>query len=760
MIPMDASIELSKQRCALSSSASCIAWAISLMVVLSGPVAGHAECVLEWTPNSAIPGMSGQVLSMVEWDPDDAGPQPAQVIFGGSFTIASDAIATRVVSWDGSQMRALGVGLGNFSGHEVRDLAVYDNQVFGCGQFYSSGEVATWRIARWDGTAWLPVGIGVGHPAVNALELFDGKLVAGGDFFVAGGIPADSIAAWDGQSWSAFGAGVSGEVHDLAVFENELYAAGRLILLGSNGYEHIAKWSGSSWQTVAGGLNDKVVRLHVHNGQLIATGEFTSAGGMAANHVASYDGVQWNALADGLDILPRALATRNGLLLAAGRDESVPSAAQVYQWDGSDWQEVPTSMDANSSIRIMGTFGGEFYVGGQFLQIGGVPTSNLATMDGATWQRPFNGSRIDINAATRYQGRIVAGGGITMIDGAPFANIIEFDGNQWQQLGHGLDASVEALAVFQGDLIAGGEFTASGQTALSHVARWNGQQWSPVGAGLTNSVQELVVCGDQLFAFSAANSSSDAEIMRWDGASWATIPDLPNENSWFHSLGCFEDRLVISGNLFQGPGFSHEIAVLDGASWVQLGTDVFFGARGLTEHDGKLHAIFEVDEADMKVMRWDGATWDIVDGDHRIEYAERILSIGGRLLVPGYIRDHTNNTVDGMIVSGGDGWSFIEGAAAEIEAVFEDDGDWLVLGGLTTIGEHVAIGMSRLTAPCGRGDLDCDGSVSTGDVSTFVQTLINTYSATACELLHSDMNQDNQLDGSDVQLFISALLGR
>ncbi|HVP12975.1 MAG TPA: hypothetical protein VMV94_17505 [Phycisphaerae bacterium] len=66
-----------------------------------------------------------------------------------------------------------------------------------------------------------------------------------------------------------------------------------------------------------------------------------------------------------------------------------------------------------------------------------------------------------------------------------------------------------------------------------------------------------------------------------------------------------------------------------------------------------------------------------------------------------------------------------------------------------------------------RGDLNCDGVVDTGDISHFVQALVDPagYAAdhdgspySACQRIRADMNADNLEDGLDIRSFVDALL--
>ena len=85
-------------------------------------------------------------------------------------------------------------------------------------------------VASWNGSQWRRLGRGVGgdiqgtgvQGIVRAIALApDGTLYAGGSFSAFGnGDPASNIAAWDGTEWSDVGAGLDGPVTKLAVAAN------------------------------------------------------------------------------------------------------------------------------------------------------------------------------------------------------------------------------------------------------------------------------------------------------------------------------------------------------------------------------------------------------------------------------------------------------------------------------------------------------------------------------------------------------------
>lgn len=412
----------------------------------------------------------------------------------------------------------------------------------------------------------------------------------------------------------------------------------------------------------------------------------------------------------------------------------------------------------------METIGSDFYVGGRFLKIGGVSTGGIATFDGTDWHRPFDGTIAAIYTAIEFQQQIIAGGRIDLIDGMPASNIVRFDGTTWTPLGDGFDAYVNALAIFNGELIAAGDFTMSGASEVNHIARWDGQAWQPLGSGIDDSVYDLVACNGALYArgyFTTAGGVAARDVARWNGANWSAIPPVPDDNANIESIGCLSDMLVLSGDLFTGPNdYRVQVGMLDGSNWVPLGDETQYGAYHFTEFQGNWYAQVILNEADVVTTRWNGTQWEIAGGDHQLTSPSGIFALHDRLVVPGRFRWPGQSSENGFVVGNGVvDWDFMSvKSPSGLSALLAYEGDWLAFGLFSTAGNHVAMGYSRWTPACERGDLDCSGVVDLADAAAFANALVGDVSASACELMTCDMNRDNVLDGSDLALFVNALL--
>lgn len=123
-------------------SASRVAIAASALVLAASQLPGQCS---SWLPGANLPGTNGEVFASAAWDPDGAGPQPAGIVYGGSFTFAG--------------------------GVSVRSIAFFNPAT----------------------SAWSPLGIVAG--TVNAVHVRpNGELVIAGSFAIADGSTVNRVA--------------------------------------------------------------------------------------------------------------------------------------------------------------------------------------------------------------------------------------------------------------------------------------------------------------------------------------------------------------------------------------------------------------------------------------------------------------------------------------------------------------------------------------------------------------------------------------
>ena len=387
---------------------------------------------------------------------------------------------------------------------------------------------------------------------VDVCGLDDGSgraLYATGVFRSAGGTPANAIARWNRTSWEPLGSGLGpsssgfgpGSGLALAAFDHgsgpALIVGGTFTDAGGVSAQSVASWRSGAWTPLGGGLwdqgpncvdcpvwvNDMVTFNDGTAESLVATGFFFLANsypGTLVNHIAAWNGHEWRPLGLGL--------------LAASPFFPAGAALGVFN-DGG---------------------GSRLFVGGVFLEAGGIPVSAFATWDGAEWRDVSGGVNpiltpssltVGVAAMTVFDG----GSGESLYVGGSFdgvgqprqgvSGLARWDGTAWHDVGSGVTTAsgepghVEALAVFDDGngpaLYVAGVFEFAGGVPARNIARWDGSQWSPLGLGLDDGVRALTVYdlgdGEALYIggdFLTAGGMPSAHIAKWVGCKHTPCP--------------------------------------------------------------------------------------------------------------------------------------------------------------------------------------------------------------------------------------------
>jgi Immunoglobulin I-set domain len=372
-----------------SRRATVSSLAVLLGLALCQPRA-NAQCGAQWL--TGLTGPNGNILAVLPWDPDGAGPASTQLIFGGTFTMADTTAASRIARWDGAGWHPYGLGMNS----DVDALTFWDSgsgpQLIAGGTFLMAEGAAARGVARWDGSAWHALNSTALNGSVFALCTWDPDgtgpaapmLVLGGNFITAlpnGGGTLGRVAGWTGSAWATFANGLNGLVRAVTSWDPDgagpmppqLIAGGDFFMSGGADNNFVARWDGSSWQPLSTGTNGGLTCLTTWdpdgdgplNDVLVAGGGFMAAGGVTVNNIAYFDG-SWHALAAGLGPTVRSLTT----------------------WDADGAGPLPPQL----------------VVGGSFNSSGTTITSRIAHWNGAAWQ-PFisgggNGTNNTVSALT------------------------------------------------------------------------------------------------------------------------------------------------------------------------------------------------------------------------------------------------------------------------------------------------------------------------------------------------------------------------
>ncbi|MFK7739587.1 MAG: hypothetical protein AB8H80_04620 [Planctomycetota bacterium] len=633
----------------------------------------HAQCATTFAAGDALAGTDDVAYAIREWDPDGAGPLPAQIIVAGSFSWIADIAAKGIASFDPAtgEWSSMAGGLGG-SGRAFHLEVLPSGELVVSGIFSSAGNIptsniATWdgqswgalgvglqnagsttimpngdlvaaspaangdRLARWNGVSWLTFGSGMTGFVATVESLANGDLLVGGPFIISGATPIEGIARWNGSNWSPVGNSLPGyTIEDITVLPSgDIIAAGTG--MGPQG-NNISRFDGSSWQPLGSGLDGTAdTLLQQPNGDLIVGGFFRMAGLTTINGIGRWNGTSWSPLAGGVDAGfgdVRSLAqTATGDVLAAGRFQSIgqTGANNIARFDGTSWHALVAGTN-RSAACVTATGSDTYCVGGQFTSIGGVAANSIASWDGSAWSNLGSGCDNTVFDVVRMpNGDIIAGGAFDSAGGAPANKIARWDGATWSPLGSGLQSAslstrVHSMAVLpDGRLVVGGDFDIAGNVAANNIAIWDGLSWAPLGPGSAGAVTTLLAMpnGD-VVVDGFFNGPPAYRLARWDGASWQQLGSTP-VLVIMRKLSLLPNGDIVANGLFNQIGgvAARNIARWDGSAWQPYGTGMSGSSRdSLALPNGDLLATGAFTSAGgvpvRRIARWDGSNWNAI----------------------------------------------------------------------------------------------------------------------------------------------------
>lgn len=366
-------------------------------------------------------------------------------------------------------------------------------------RFAHGVEAVATPVGPWSALGSNGSGNGALNNTVLAVAVSGSDLYVGGQFFNAGGIAeADYVARWNGSAWSALGSNgpgtgaLFGFVNVIAVAGSDVYVGGNFTnAAGIPEADYVARWNGSAWSSLGsngigiGAITGHVYALAVSGSDVYVGGSFVNAGGIAeADAVARWDGGSWFALGS------------NG------------AGGPAIGWN------------LLSSVWALAISGTDLYVGGQFIDAGGIVTAdNIARWNGSAWSAL--GSNGSGNGAVAGPVYALAAAGTDLFAGGQFFDlagiaaadhVARWSGTAWSALGSSaagdgaLNNRVRALAVSGTDLYVGGVFAnAAGVAAADHVARWSGTTWSALGSN--GSGDGAITNGSGVWALAAVDTA-------------------------------------------------------------------------------------------------------------------------------------------------------------------------------------------------------------------------------------------------------------
>lgn len=395
----------------------------------------------DWRPmgNGLFGPVTGQVTALTTWDADGPGTGIAQLVAGGSFTIASGKTVDRIALWDGAEWQALATGLDA----GVLDVTTWDpdgggplnDEIIAVGGFQMAGTTVVNCVARWNGTQWQAFGTGI-NGVVDSVTILDldgpggnaGTIILGGNFTEATGAPGNYVAMWNpaAPGWQRMSDGFIAPVYTVQTFsptgnpaDTRVYAGGQFGLGGAPPFAFVAKWNGAAWEEMGHGTTHYVYSLAQWNPappaapRLLLGGAFTHVlnadnTSFVSYRVAAWTGSAWSdaPFEPGLAGVAYALTEWDfdgdgplaPQIVAGGNfdrtiNDFTPRLSNIAYWDGNSWESLgegtnelgpvfaltPWDPDGPGPQRSLLVAGGNFAIAGglpgAFISAAGVCTT-------------------------------------------------------------------------------------------------------------------------------------------------------------------------------------------------------------------------------------------------------------------------------------------------------------------------------------------------------------------------------------------------
>jgi len=298
--------------------------------------------------------------------------------------------------------------------------------------------------------------------------------------------------------------------------------------------------------------------------------------------------------------------------------------------------------------------------------------------------------------------RLYAGGDFTNMGGVTTFNVAMWDpaSGTWTNLGSGLSSAnvglVYALAHDGTNLYAGGSFTNAGAVAASRIAMWNGTTWTNLGAGENYPVWDLAFGGTNLYcAYDGRYSSNNrGGVGTWNGTTWSNsvaspinfrylLFDVEYVGGTLYACGCFRTLggVAVTNLAMQNPAGSGTWAGMGGASVFTLaqdGTNLYVGGT-FTNVGG-----VAVDN----IAMWNGSSWTNLGSGVQGDQVYRALYDGRNLYVAGVFTNAGGVAVNNIAMWNGASWTNVGDVGTNFyaAALAHDGVNLYACGSFTNVG--------------------------------------------------------------------------
>lgn len=227
-------------------------------------IAGNvqAQSVVAWNGAEFIP--MGEGLGTSSGDVRAFAIYNGELIAAGYFTTSGGTPVSRIARWDGAAWQPLGDGVGY---RHVNALAVYNGLLIVGGDFSIAGGNGNCNsVAAWNGQDWSALATGVGG-VVRDICVYNNELYVAGEYIYQGTGGFEHIAKWNGVTWQSVGSRLGDFCFQLHEFDGKLIASGRFVAASATIVNHIAALDGSQWTSLGGGIDIMPQSMATRNGK-------------------------------------------------------------------------------------------------------------------------------------------------------------------------------------------------------------------------------------------------------------------------------------------------------------------------------------------------------------------------------------------------------------------------------------------------------------------------------------------------------------
>ena len=196
-------------------------------------------------------------------------------------------------------------------------------------------------------------------------------------------------------------------VRAVVSYRGEMYFGGQFARAGTLTAYHIASYNGLDLQPLGGGADGVVNTLSVYGDLLVVGGGFTrvfqsliTSGGIGIREssailytggLAAWNGDLWVKVGDTpLEGVISAFAVKGSRLYVGGRFNDPERRNNLAFYDGTHWNSLCGGADdacgvTGGEVNAIAIEGEDLFVGGSFIQAGGVEAIHIAHYDGYRW---------------------------------------------------------------------------------------------------------------------------------------------------------------------------------------------------------------------------------------------------------------------------------------------------------------------------------------------------------------------------------------